>query len=98
MPDFLDFLGIGATTFSSVDGFNAKTNPDSANFYDFNALIGSGPFKGEQIDVSQFAVYAQAEFQMSEALKLTSGMRVDCPIYVTHTIENPFAKGLTLLH
>ena len=97
LPDFLDFLGIGATTFSSVDGFNAKTNPDSANFYDFNALIGSGPFKGEQIDVSQFAVYAQDEFQMSEALKLTYGLRVDIPIYETTPIENPFSIGLTLL-
>ncbi|MCH7886378.1 MAG: TonB-dependent receptor, partial [Candidatus Marinimicrobia bacterium] len=94
--DFLD--GIGATTFSSLDNFRARTNPDStAKFYDLNALIGSGPFVGEQIDVGQLAVYAQDEFQMSDKLKLTYGLRVDFPIYFTEPVDNPFSRAMKLL-
>ncbi|MCH7955360.1 MAG: TonB-dependent receptor, partial [Candidatus Marinimicrobia bacterium] len=97
LPDFLDF--IGGATFSSVDDFLRRTgaDPDSADFIDFNAMIGSGPFKGEQIDVAQFSVYAQDEYQMSEKLKLTYGLRVDIPVYLTEPEANPFSTGLTLL-
>ena len=93
---YLDFLG--ATTFSSLDNFYARTDPSvDSTFYDFNTLLGSGPFKGEQIDVAQFSVYAQDEYQMSERLKLTYGIRVDIPIYITKPEANPFSTGLTLL-
>ncbi|MCH7819451.1 MAG: TonB-dependent receptor [Candidatus Marinimicrobia bacterium] len=97
LPDFLDF--IGGATFSSVDDFLRRTgaDPDSADFVDFKAMIGSGPFKGEQIDVAQFSVYAQDEYQMSEKLKLTYGLRVDIPVYLTEPEANPFSIGLTLL-
>ncbi|MCH8271873.1 MAG: TonB-dependent receptor, partial [Candidatus Marinimicrobia bacterium] len=94
--DFLD--GIGATTFSSLDNFRARTNPDStAKFYDLNALIGSGPFVGENIEVGQLSVYAQDEFQMSDQLKLTYGLRVDFPIYFTEPVDNPFSRAMILL-
>ena len=93
---FLDFLG--ATTFSSLDNFFIRTNSSvDSTFYDFNSVVGSGPFKGEEISVSQFSVYAQDEFQMSEAFKLTYGIRVDLPMYGTDPIENPFSTSLTLL-
>ncbi|MCH7618429.1 MAG: TonB-dependent receptor [Candidatus Marinimicrobia bacterium] len=97
LPDFLDF--IGGATFSSIDDFMRRTgaDPDSADFINFKGMIGSGPFKGEQIDVSQFAVYAQDEFQMSERLKLTYGLRIDIPIYGTTPLDNSFSTGLTLL-
>ncbi|MCH7497873.1 MAG: TonB-dependent receptor, partial [Candidatus Marinimicrobia bacterium] len=94
--DFLDFLG--ATTFSSVDNFFARTNPDStAKFYDLNALVGSGPFVGEKIDVGQLAFYGQDEFQLSEQIKLTYGLRVDRPIYFTEPVDNPFSRAMILL-
>ncbi|MFC1784009.1 carboxypeptidase regulatory-like domain-containing protein [Candidatus Neomarinimicrobiota bacterium] len=93
---YLDFLG--ASTYSSLDNFFARTDPDDAdNFADFNSFVGSGPFKGELIDVGQFSVYAQDEYVASRNLNLTFGLRVDVPMYNTDPIDNPFSRGLTLL-
>lgn len=95
LPDFLDFLGGAA--FSSLDSFYDRTDPNSDSFYDFSSVIGSGPFKGEIIEVGQFAGYLQDEFTVSKNLNLTYGLRVDVPIYFTEPVENPFSTGLTLL-
>jgi hypothetical protein len=93
---YLDFLG--ASTYSSVDNFFTRTNSDdAANFVDFNSFVGTGPFKGELIDVGQFATYIQDEYTVSRNLNLTFGLRVDIPIYYTEPVENPFSTGLTLL-
>ncbi|MEE9167878.1 MAG: carboxypeptidase regulatory-like domain-containing protein [Candidatus Neomarinimicrobiota bacterium] len=97
---FLDFLG--ATTFSSLDNFFARTDEDSADFYDFNALAdwnvgGSGPYKGEEIDVAQLSVYGQDEFWLSDNVKVTAGLRIDIPQYNTEPVDNPFSRELTLL-
>lgn len=86
--------GIG-TTFSSLDEFFNETDPDSA--FDFRGLVGSGPFKGENIDVGQLAFYAQDEFMMSENFNLTYGLRVDMPMYFTDPVDNPFSRNLTAL-
>ena len=95
LPDFLDFLG--GTTFSSLDEFFARTDPNSPNFYDFNAVVGSGPFKGEKIKVGQLAFYAQDEFLVTPRFNLTYGLRVDFPMYFTDPVDNPFSRGLTAL-
>lgn len=93
---YLDF--IGASTFASLDNFYTRTDPDDTdNFADFNSFIGTGAFKGELIEVGQFAVYAQDEYKMSKDLNLTFGLRVDVPVYYTEPVENPFSTGLTLL-
>ncbi len=84
----------GQTTFGSVDEFLAATDP--ANPQDFEAFIGTGPFKGELIDVGQFAVYGQDEYTASRNLNLTIGLRVDVPLY-TDAVDNPFSRSLTLL-
>ena len=85
------------STFSSLDEFFAATTPGSPTFKDFNSLIGSGPYKGENIDVGQLGVYAQDELLASERLNLTFGLRVDFPMYYTDPIDNPFSRGLTAL-
>jgi hypothetical protein len=85
------------STFSSLDEFFAATTPGSPTFKDFNSLIGSGPYKGENIDVGQLGVYAQDELLASERLNLTFGIRVDFPMYYTDPIDNPFSRGLTAL-
>ena len=95
LPDFLDFLC--GTTFSSLDDFFARTDPDSENFYDFNSCVGSGPFKGEKIEVAQVGLYAQDELIVSPTLNLTFGVRVDVPMYLTDPVDNPFSRGLTAL-
>ncbi|NIT57726.1 MAG: hypothetical protein GWN00_16295, partial [Aliifodinibius sp.] len=89
-----DETGIG-TTFDSLNEFFAETDPDSA--VDFRGLIGTGPFKGENIDVGQLAFYAQDEFLISKNFNLTYGLRVDFPMYFTDPVDNPFSTGLTAL-
>lgn len=90
-------LPFAATTFFSLDQFLTAIDPDSGAAIDFNGMIGMGPFKGEEIDVAQISLYAQDEFQMSDAIKLTYGIRVDIPMYLTEPIANPYSMELTLL-
>lgn len=90
------FFGF-ANTFNSVDEFLAATDPNNPNQVDFEALVGSGPFKGENIDLGQFAVYAQDEFHVSDKVGLTYGLRVDFPVYFTDPVDNPFSRALNLI-
>jgi hypothetical protein len=95
---FLDFEGDGipnGSTFPTLAEFLAETDPDSA--INFRGMIGSGPFKGENIDVGQLSVYAQDEFLVSPNFSLTYGLRVDFPMYFTEPVDNPYSRGLTLL-
>lgn len=94
---YLDFLG--ATTYSSLDNFFTRTgaDPDSADYVDFRSMIGSGSYKGELIEVGQIAFYAQDEYQVNEDLRVTAGLRVDIPRYITEPVQNPFSTSLDLL-
>lgn len=85
------------STFSSLNEFFTLTDPANPNRYDLNRLIGSGPFKGEEISVSQYSVYAQDEYRATDRLNLTYGLRVDFPMYSTEPIDNPFSRGLRAL-
>lgn len=97
LPDFLDF--IGGARFSSLADFFARTNPalPDSDRINFRGMIGSGPFKGENIEVGQLAFYAQDEFLISPDFNLNFGLRVDLPFYITEPVDNPFSRGLTLL-
>lgn len=95
LPDFLDF--IGGSTFSSVDDFFARTDPSGGNFYDFRSVVGSGPFKGEEIDVGQLSFYVQDEYLVSDNLSITYGLRADIPMYMTDPVDNPFSRSLITL-
>jgi hypothetical protein len=88
---------LGGTHFQSLDHFFTATHPDSANRYDFRGVIGSGPYKGEEIDVGQLSFYAQDEFMLTDHINLIAGLRVDIPQYFTEPVANPFSSGLTLL-
>jgi len=97
---FLDF--IGATTFSSLDNFFRRTDPndpgfDPANRIDLRSFIGSGLFVGENIHVGQLALYVQDEYLVSQDFNLTYGLRVDFPMYFTDPVDNPFSRALNLL-
>jgi hypothetical protein len=85
------------TTFSSLADFIAATDRANPNFVDFNSYVGSGPFKGETIDVAQLGIYAQDEYQLSHDFRLTYGLRVDFPMYNTDPVDNPFSRELTAL-
>jgi hypothetical protein len=87
------FIPVGST-FGSLAEFFAATDPNDPNRKDFNAMIGSGPFKGEEIDVGQFSLYLQDEMFATNRLALTYGVRVDFPTYFTDPVDNPFSRGL----
>ncbi|MEC9307048.1 MAG: TonB-dependent receptor, partial [Candidatus Neomarinimicrobiota bacterium] len=82
---------LGGTTFSSIDAFLASTAPDSASQSDFSGMAGSGPFKGEIIEVGQMSFYGQDEVSINEKLKMTAGLRVDIPQYFTEPVAYPFS-------
>lgn len=90
-------LPFAETTLFSLDQFWDVTDRNSPNFLDFNSMIGSGTFKGEEIDLGQVSFYAQDEFLVSKKLNLTYGLRVDIPMYFTDPVANPYSTGLTLL-
>ncbi|HVF40018.1 MAG TPA: hypothetical protein VM939_08955, partial [Gemmatimonadaceae bacterium] len=88
------FIPIGST-FGSLDEFFASTTgPNKKNF---NGMIGSGPFKGENIHVGQLSFYAQDELLATERLKLTYGVRADFPMYFTDPVDNPFSRSRNAL-
>jgi len=95
LPNFLDF--IGGAQFYSLEEFFERTDTTSENFYDFRSVVGTGPYKGEDIEVGQLSFYAQDEFLVSPVFNLTAGLRVDLPMYFTEPVDNPFSRGLTLL-
>lgn len=89
------FIPIGST-FGSLAEFFAATAP-GPNKKNFAGMIGSGPFKGENIHVGQLSFYGQDELLATDRLKLTLGMRVDLPPYFTDPVDNPFSRGLKAL-
>ena len=91
------FIPIGSTFGSLQEFFDATADPESPGFKPFRSMIGTGPFKGENIDVGQLGVYAQDEFLASERLNLTFGARVDFPMYFTDPVDNPFSRSLAAL-
>src|SRR5881628_1313171 len=92
----LGLVGSVALKKSLSDFFNA-TDPTNPNQKDFRALIGTGPYKGEDISVGQVGFYAQDEYPASDRLNLTYGLRVDFPIYSTTPVDNAFSRSLTAL-
>jgi hypothetical protein len=88
--------GIG-TTFSSLDEFFRLTDPANPNRVDLNGLVGTGPFKGENISTGQPSLYVQDEFLATSRFTLTYGVRMDIPMYFTDPVDNPFSRGLEAL-
>ncbi|MDI6779798.1 MAG: carboxypeptidase regulatory-like domain-containing protein, partial [Bacteroidota bacterium] len=90
-------LPFASTTFFSLDDFFAATTSGSPTFIDFNAMRGTAPFKGEDINVGQLGIYAQDEFLVSKDFNIIFGLRVDIPMYFNDLVDNPFSRSLTLL-
>ena len=81
------------STFSSLSEFFTATDPANPNRKNFNAMIGTGPYKGELIDVGQVALYAQDELAATPRLTVTYGLRADMPMYFTDPVDNPFSRS-----
>jgi len=85
----------GGTTFQSLDEFFAATDPDSPTFVDFNAFAGNtAPFADDPSNPAQFAIYAQDEWQFSDNLNLTFGIRTDFPLYLSDLPPTPISDAL----
>lgn len=97
LPDELFDIGfiLGGTTFDSVQEFFDETDPDSA--IDFRAAVGTGPYKGEIIEVGQLGFYAQDELLLTPNLNITAGLRVDFPMYFTDPVDNQWSRDLVAL-
>ena len=78
-------------------GTPANPNPD---FLDLNGQAAAGallPIKQVDVTVAQLGLYVQDEYQASQALKLTLGVRADMPIYGTDVAPNVQITGKTFL-
>ncbi len=84
----------GGTTFATLDQFFDATDPDSPNFVDFNSFVGSGAYKGENIDLGQASLYVQDEWALNPRLTLSGGLRVDFPMYFTDPVDNEWSRNL----
>jgi hypothetical protein len=83
------------STFASLAEFFTLTDPNDPNRKDLNAMVGSGPFKGELIDVGQFSLYLQDEMFVTPRLTILYGGRVDFPTYFTDPVVNDFSTTRT---
>lgn len=83
----------GGSSFGSLDDFFAAVDGG----FDFRGMVGSGPFKGEEIQFSQVSGLVQDEFLVSPDFNLTFGLRIDLPMYGTEPIENPYSTSLIAL-
>src|SRR5207247_4684338 len=97
--------GFGGSTFSSLDQFFFRTDPNRTNLKRDSTLIdfrgfpysATGPYKGEDISVGQLGFYVQDEYPVTDRLTLTYGLRVDFPMYFTTPVDNALSRSLTAL-
>lgn len=84
IPDYY-----GSYQFSGVDAF-ADSTP---NFYRVSypnaAVVGSDPQPRAAWSLLQLGVYAMDEWEVTPTFRLTGGIRLDAPIFLTDPYENP---------
>lgn len=79
-------------TFNSMDEFIAASDPTDSTYVDYNAEVTNSQqndYKLDEVDIAQFSLYAQDEWQALDNLLLTVGLRMDMPIYYTEPKSNP---------
>ncbi|GAC1586299.1 MAG: carboxypeptidase regulatory-like domain-containing protein [Hymenobacter sp.] len=83
-----------------VARFFEVTDPKNKDYVDLNAIAAAGgkaPIKQVDVSVAQLGLYAQDEYQLNPALKLTLGVRADVPIYNTTVAPNAQVAAKTFL-
>lgn len=81
--------------FNSLDDFVNDRSP-VYYAYTYSLVPGEPSVFSANLKIGQLGIYAQDEFNPSDRLKLTLGVRVDKPIYYEDPLENPAATALTL--
>jgi hypothetical protein len=96
--------GTGYYRFKNLDAFKAYANgegegqPYDPKYHPLNFAF-TYPFSGRSgvttFRFGQFSVYAQDEWQLSNAFKLTYGLRIDAPVYLSESTGNLDMSGYT---
>ena len=103
--DFVNAFNLqrfGYPFFGGIDvaRFFQVTDRSNPAFVDLNAIAtagGKGRIKSVDVSVAQLGLYAQDEWTLSPAFKLTLGLRADMPIYNTEVAPNPLISAAPLL-
>lgn len=91
--------GTGYYRFKNLDAFKRYANgegegmPYSSDYHPLNFAftypINGYTYAGIEFLLGQFSAYAQDEWQLSDAFKLTYGLRIDVPAYLSESTGNP---------
>jgi hypothetical protein len=98
--------GTGYYRFKDLDAFKAYVNGEGTGkpydpAYHPIAFALSYPINGYTYDdvpeltFGQFSAYTQDEWHLTDAFKLTYGLRIDVPMYLSGAIDNPLVKEYT---
>ncbi|MCX6139796.1 MAG: carboxypeptidase regulatory-like domain-containing protein [Candidatus Kapabacteria bacterium] len=84
----------GSYQFATVEDYQAG----HANYYRVSyandSVVGNNPSPRAAWNMMQLGLYAQDEWQVNDALRMTGGLRIDAPIFLTTPYENPaFAQA-----
>ena len=82
----------GQYSYSSIARFIADLPPDgnfaNSSAYSYRYSATSDPLQEANWGATQFALYAQDEWTVSSAVKITAGVRADIPTYPDHPNYN----------
>jgi hypothetical protein len=97
--------GTGYYRFYNLDAFKRYANGEGegkAYSHDYHPLnfaftypINGYTDAGSEFSLGQFSAYAQDEWQLSEAFKLTYGLRMDVSAYLSESTGNPALGKVT---
>ena len=90
--------GMGYYRFKNLEAFENYVAGKGGEEYDsdyyplnfaYTYPINGHGYDGSEFQLGQFSVYAQDEWQLSDAFKLTYGLRIDAPMYLSESPGNP---------
>ncbi len=86
------FMGnaFGSYQYDSLSGFMNDLNATrmDVSYSLIDDKVGDGSKGAAEFSAMQLGIYVQDEFQASDRLKLTLGLRLDVPIFNDNTLEN----------
>ena len=85
----------GYYVFGSVDDFVNNRAPKLFS-QTYSLIPGQDAVISAELKIGQLGIYAQDEFNVTDKLKITAGLRVDKPIYPEQPLENKAISALNL--
>jgi hypothetical protein len=78
-----------------TDHVNGVAGANPIAFASTYSLLPGGADPIGELTFGQVSTYLQDEFNVTEKLKLTAGVRIDLPLYLNDLIDNPAVSALT---